>query len=36
MAIEYSLRIGERVPESLLIQELESMGYKNIERSRVI
>ncbi|MDL1162938.1 hypothetical protein PAEVO_52780 [Paenibacillus sp. GM2FR] len=31
MAIEYSLRIGKMMPESLLIQELESMGYKNID-----
>ncbi|PZT52302.1 hypothetical protein DN757_28095 [Paenibacillus silvae] len=31
LAIEYSLKTEQRISESCLLQELESMGYKNID-----
>lgn len=31
MAIEYSLKIEKKLSEPLLVRELESMGYKNID-----
>nr|WP_145406428.1 hypothetical protein [Paenibacillus xylanexedens] len=31
LAIEYSLKTEQKISESCLLQELESMGYKNID-----
>lgn len=35
MAIEYSLKTEQKISEPCLIQELESMGYKNIDAADI-
>lgn len=35
MAIEYSLKVEKKISEDLLMQELESMGYANIQIVRI-